>query len=140
MSLLYSYVTTSKICVFTKTKCSYCVKAKTLLRDEYGDVNNQIIDLDCLSEGKSIATELRLKTSQNTVPNIFINGKHIGGYTELLNLHNSGELRNKINTNSDANQNTKCLYICDCCGKLSLSSQLKCNCFNNGFSDWGAPS
>ena len=36
--------------------------------------------------------ELFKMTGQKTVPNIFINGKHVGGNSDLVALEKSGEL------------------------------------------------
>jgi glutaredoxin 3 len=47
----------------------------------------------CLVEnGQEIQDELFKMTGQKTVPNIFINGKHVGGSTDLEALEKSGAL------------------------------------------------
>lgn len=80
----------NKVVVFSKSTCPYCVDAKNLLQDngiKYKEVQiDKIVDND----RQKVIDELRQMTSQNTVPNIFINGKHIGGFSELkqLNLNN----------------------------------------------------
>lgn len=53
------------------------------------------LDLDPI--GAEIQNALKTKTGQSTVPNIFINGQHIGGNSDLQALNESGELLNKVN-------------------------------------------
>jgi glutaredoxin 3 len=74
--------------IYTTTVCPYCVQAKRLLTQlkmPYEEIN---------LEDKP---ELRQKISEEnngyrTVPMIFIDGKFIGGYTELAALHKQGKL------------------------------------------------
>ena len=63
--------------VYGKSNCSYCVKAKNLLEDnslgyEYIDVGERA---GALAYIKSLGA--------TTVPQIFCEGEHIGGYEEL---------------------------------------------------------
>ena len=96
MSLVDFYINPQTISIFSKTTCGFCVKAKTLLENEYPTSQIQVIELDYMKEGAAIGMELRRKTGQTTVPNIFVFGKHIGGYTELKQLHDHGILRKLI--------------------------------------------
>ncbi|CAG9320742.1 unnamed protein product [Blepharisma stoltei] len=68
--------------VYSKTYCPYCHRAKALL-NELG-VNYQVVELDVISEGGNIQSSLYEITNQRTVPNIFIKGEHIGGYSDLV--------------------------------------------------------
>jgi glutaredoxin len=65
--------------IYTKDNCSYCVRAKELLKAnncEFKEKN--IIDLDNRSE-------LLLKYPEaKTVPQIFVDNKYIGGYDNLI--------------------------------------------------------
>ena len=63
---------------------------------------------------------------------IFLFGNHIGGYTELKDLHDSGTLMNIVDDKTNP-------YICQHCGKSSSTKQLSCGCFYKPFNDWGAP-
>jgi glutaredoxin 3 len=74
--------------IYTTEVCPYCVQAKRLLTQL--KVPYEEISL----EDKP---ELRRKLSKEnngyrTVPMIFIDGKFIGGYTELAALHKQGKL------------------------------------------------
>lgn len=132
MSLVDFYINPNGISIFSKTTCGFCSKTKILLSNEYQNATTQIFELDEMKEGSSIAMELKRRTNQSTVPNIFVFGRHIGGYTELNNLHLDGTLRRLVNE-----QNM--IYSCEYCGKNSPTKNLSCGCFYGGFNDWGAP-
>ena len=124
------YIDPDSICIFSKTTCSFCHKAIGLLNNY--NVNVQLIELDKITEGAILSQELFTRTKQKTVPNIFIFGKHIGGFSELNNLHNQGILSTLINQKS-------LIYQCGFCGKQSSDKNLVCNCFPRQFDDWGGP-
>jgi len=124
------YIDPDSICIFSKTTCSFCHKAIGLLNNY--NVNVQLIELDKIREGPMLSQELFTRTNQKTVPNIFIFGKHIGGFSELNNLHNQGILSTLINQKS-------LIYQCNFCGKQSSDKNITCNCFPRQFDDWGAP-
>lgn len=66
--------------VYSKDGCSYCVKAKQLL-------NNKKIGFTEHKLGENGIDRAFIQTKAgkpvSTVPQIFIDDKHIGGYTEL---------------------------------------------------------
>lgn len=130
MSLLNFYIDPLKICVFSKTTCSYCDKAKDLLNTY--NIEVQIIEINKSDQAQFICNELKLVTHQSTVPNIFLFGKHIGGYNELKELHNNNKLKQIIK------EKTEIIYICEFCG-IKYHKQKKCNCLSRHFDDWGAP-
>lgn len=66
------------VIIYTIPTCSYCIKAKLLL-DKKSIPYKEIIVND------PIKRQLIKKTGQKTVPQIFINDKFIGGYTDLVN-------------------------------------------------------
>jgi len=74
--------------VYTGAYCGYCNAAKKLLQT--AGVPFEEIGLDD-------QPELRRKLSEEnghyrTVPMIFIDGKFIGGFTDLQTLHKNGQL------------------------------------------------
>lgn len=71
----------SKVTILTSPSCSYCHAAKRLLRQQ--GVEYREIDL---IEGGEQAQELLRQSEQRTVPQIFINDKPLGGYSELSEL------------------------------------------------------
>ncbi|XP_051136826.1 glutaredoxin-like isoform X2 [Andrographis paniculata] len=52
----------------------------------------KLIELDEESDGNVIQTALAEWTGQRTVPNVFINGKHIGGCDAVMAKHQQGQL------------------------------------------------
>lgn len=73
--------------MYTKAYCSYCHAAKSLL-------NKRGLDFEEVPLAGKPATEqeMRRLTGGRTVPQIMIDGKPIGGYTELVELDMEGEL------------------------------------------------
>jgi glutaredoxin 3 len=77
----------SKIKIYSKDPCPYCVNAKRLL-DNKG-LSYDLIDMtDNLDELNQIKDQWGWKT----VPIIIINDKLVGGYTDLKMLNETGEL------------------------------------------------
>lgn len=71
--------------IFGRPGCPYCVRAKALadkLASERDDFNYQYVDIQ--AEGITKA-DLEEKAGKpiNTVPQIFLDQQHIGGYTEF---------------------------------------------------------
>jgi len=73
--------------VYTTNYCPYCSAAKNLLKSK--GVSFEEINVEGDDEKR---TWLRSVTGQRTVPQIFINDKPIGGFTEMKSLDESGEL------------------------------------------------
>jgi glutaredoxin 3 len=73
--------------VYTTRWCAYCIRAKTLL--ESRGLEFEEISLD---DDPAFRRRLLELTGGWTVPQIVIDGKPIGGYTELWQLDRSGEL------------------------------------------------
>ncbi|KAJ5218997.1 glutaredoxin Grx1 [Penicillium cinerascens] len=69
------------VVVFSKSYCPYCVATKKLL-NELG-ANFTTLELDQIDDGSAIQDALQEITNQRSVPNIFINKKHIGGNSDL---------------------------------------------------------
>ncbi|KDN36016.1 glutaredoxin [Tilletiaria anomala UBC 951] len=86
------------VAVFSKSHCHYCTRAKATLSSLSLPASKiGIIELDNEgSHGAEIQAYLAEKTQQRTVPNIFINGKHIGGNDALQQINQSGELKKLI--------------------------------------------
>jgi glutaredoxin 3 len=73
--------------MYTTRWCGYCVRAKTLL-DGKGLEYEEIL----LDEDPHFRQTLHDLTGGWTVPQILIDGKAIGGYTELWRLDRDGAL------------------------------------------------
>ncbi|MPZ34059.1 MAG: glutaredoxin 3 [Rhodospirillales bacterium] len=77
----------AKIEIYTTPFCGYCARAKGLL-DKKGAAYEE---MDVMMDEKK-RTEMRERSRRSTVPQIFINGRHIGGSDELAALEQAGKL------------------------------------------------
>jgi glutaredoxin 3 len=78
----------ARIEIYTTTICPYCVRAKTLLKKKgaaYEEIN--IETDDALRQ-----TMMDRTGGRRTVPQIFIDGRHVGGCDDLYALDRQGEL------------------------------------------------
>ena len=73
---------TLKIEVYTTKTCPYCVRAKALLKSR--SIAFQEITIDPNDDLQWDALERR--SGMQTVPQIFVDGKILGGYTDLADL------------------------------------------------------
>jgi glutaredoxin 3 len=75
------------VTVYTTQWCPYCVRAKELLRDK--NVTFREIDVDARPDLRSWLAD---RTRQRTVPQVFVNGAPLGGYTDIAALDRTGKL------------------------------------------------
>jgi glutaredoxin 3 len=80
-------MTPAKVKMYITNNCPYCIRAKNLL-----DHKNIAFDVVDLTGQPEEIQALKNRTHWKTVPQIFINNKLVGGYTELAELDSSGEL------------------------------------------------
>jgi glutaredoxin 3 len=77
----------AKVQVYSKKNCAYCVRAKALL-DRKG-VAYEEID----AEGNdALRTWLAETSGQKTVPQIFVDGRPLGGFSDIDALDKQGKL------------------------------------------------
>lgn len=76
------------VLMYCTAVCPYCVRAEQLLRRK-GVREIEKIRVDLEPELRAAMME---KTGRRTVPQIYIGGKHVGGYDELASLDQAGEL------------------------------------------------
>ena len=77
----------ASVTIYTTTYCGFCVRAKSLLTQKhvrFTEVN--------VGERQDLRTWLVGASGQRTVPQIFINGASIGGFSELAALEKKGAL------------------------------------------------
>lgn len=74
--------------LFTTAWCPYCNRAKALLKQR-GVTDYEDIDLDAQPVERDRMVKMSGRTS---VPQIFINGVHIGGCDDLMALDRKGGL------------------------------------------------
>ncbi len=77
----------AKIEIFTKFACPFCYRAKALLDSKGAEYS----ELDA-SGGKAREDMLARSNGRTTVPQIFIDGHHVGGCDDLFDLEAAGKL------------------------------------------------
>lgn len=78
----------SKVEIYTKFTCGFCFRAKALLEKK----NVSFEETDISMGGKQREDMIQRSGGRMTVPQIFIDDRHIGGSDELAALDQSGEL------------------------------------------------
>ena len=78
----------SRILLYTTPFCGYCRAAKRLLADKALDFE----EIDVALDDEKRAEMIGRAYGQRTVPQIFIHGRHVGGYDELAMLEREGKL------------------------------------------------
>jgi glutaredoxin 3 len=76
------------IVMYSTEVCPYCIRAEQLLKRR-GVTEIEKIRIDLQPELRIAMVE---KTGRRTVPQIFIDGFHVGGYDDLAALDQAGEL------------------------------------------------
>ena len=76
-----------KVVMYTTAICPYCVRAKFLL--EHKGVGYEEIRIDT---DHAIMQEMVERSRRNTVPQIFIDDTHVGGYDDMAELDAMGRL------------------------------------------------
>lgn len=77
-----------EIVLYSTTVCPFCIRAKMLLNKK--NVTFEEINLDKNPERRD--EMVKLAGGRRTVPQIFINGQHIGGCDDLHALDQAGKL------------------------------------------------
>ena len=77
-----------KVEIYTKFTCGYCARAKRLLESK----GVEFTEYDITMGGPDREEMLRRKPDALTVPQIFIDGRAIGGSDDLARLDHEGKL------------------------------------------------
>ena len=78
-----------KILMYSGPMCNFCEAAKRLL-----DRNNLEYEVVDISNGDGIRDEMIKKSNgKRTIPQIFFNDYHVGGYQELRELEKENKLQ-----------------------------------------------
>ena len=79
--------TSKPIVMYTTRFCPFCIRARGLLESKGWDYQDIPVDAD---EGSR--SEMRRKSGQNTVPQIWVGDHYVGGCEELFGLEVSNKL------------------------------------------------
>ena len=77
----------ARVIIYTTSYCPYCFGAKALFRSKHVDFEE--IDV---TDNLTRRAEMERLSQRRTVPQIFIDGKSIGGFDEARRLEAAGEL------------------------------------------------
>jgi glutaredoxin 3 len=75
------------VTVYVAAWCPYCQRSKELLTEKnvaFNEIN--------VEDQPQFREEMKSRSNRNTVPQIFIGDKHVGGCDDLFALERSGEL------------------------------------------------
>ena len=78
----------AKIEIYTKAFCPYCSRAIALLTSKGAEFE----EFDITMGGPKRSEMLERANGRNTVPQIFIDGRHVGGSDDLAALDRDGKL------------------------------------------------
>ena len=79
----------ARIEIYTKFLCPYCTRARALLKSKGVE---DVEEYDITMGGPRRAEMLERSNGRTTVPQIFIDGRHIGGSDDLAALDRAGGL------------------------------------------------
>jgi len=83
-----------KVLMYCTRSCPYCSRAEKLLKKK--GVNIEKIDV---SKNRQLWKDMEKPTQRNTVPQIFINDFHVGGFDDLSELDREGKLDDMLTKN-----------------------------------------
>ena len=80
------------VVLYSTDYCPYCRQAERFLTDKGVPFKSVDVTNDDAMREKLV----ELSGGRRTVPQIFIGGEAIGGYSDMMALHNKGELDGKL--------------------------------------------
>ncbi|KAH0715567.1 hypothetical protein KY284_008472 [Solanum tuberosum] len=91
-------ISSHSIVIFSKSYCPYCRKAKAVFKEL--NQKPHVVELDERDDGWSIQDAISEIVGRRTVPQVFINGKHIGGSDDTIEAYENGDLDKLLGVNS----------------------------------------
>ncbi len=76
------------VVMYTTAICPYCVAAKNLLKQRGVEWREVRVDLDSAAREEMLA-----KAKRTSVPQIFVNDTHVGGFDDMVALDRAGGLK-----------------------------------------------
>ena len=76
-----------KVVMYTTSMCPYCVRAKMLLKNKGVECEELNIQFD-----RALMREMLERSQRRTVPQIFIDDYHVGGFDDMAALDAQGKL------------------------------------------------
>ena len=82
----------ARVEIYSTMFCGYCARAKSLLHKKGVDY----VNIDVIEDSAKRDEMIARAGGRQTVPQIFIDGEHIGGSDELFALERAGTLDAKL--------------------------------------------
>ena len=76
-----------EITIYSTAVCPYCVAAKNFFKSKGLDWTEIRIDQDA-----DARAHMQARTQRTSVPQIFVNEVHVGGYDDMMAMQRKGEL------------------------------------------------
>jgi glutaredoxin 3 len=87
----------AEVTIYVTDYCGFCTRAKRLLNEKRARLTEINV------EGREdLRSWLRQISGQRTVPQVFINGRSVGGFTDIASLDDAGELDPLLAEDADA--------------------------------------
>ncbi|KAK3130990.1 hypothetical protein QOZ80_6BG0500610 [Eleusine coracana subsp. coracana] len=96
-SFVKSTVRAHDVVIFSKSYCPYCRRAKAVFKELELKKEPYVVELDQREDGGEIQDVLLDIVGKRTVPQVFINGKHLGGSDDTVEAYQSGKLAKLLN-------------------------------------------
>ncbi|MCZ8165336.1 glutaredoxin 3 [Silanimonas sp.] len=77
----------AEVVMYSSAICPYCFAAKNFLKQRGVEWREVRVDLDPVAR-----TEMLERARRTSVPQIFINGTHVGGFDDMVALDRAGGL------------------------------------------------
>jgi glutaredoxin 3 len=82
----------ARVEIYSTMFCGYCARAKSLLDKKGVDY----VEIDIIEDSAKRDEMVERSAGRQTVPQIFIDGEHIGGSDDLYALERAGKLDAKL--------------------------------------------
>ncbi|XP_062229455.1 glutaredoxin-C8-like [Phragmites australis] len=96
-SFVKSTVSAHDVVIFSKSYCPYCRRAKAVFKELHLKEEPYVVELDQREDGGEIQDALLDIVGRRTVPQVFVNGKHLGGSDDTVEAYESGKLAKLLN-------------------------------------------
>lgn len=99
--LVRNKIESNTMMMFSFSSCPFCLRAKTLLKEEYG-VEPAVYECDLEPEGKAVRAELGRLTGRTSMPStwlgpdVLLGGCNDGGLGGVVTLHKAGKLASML--------------------------------------------
>ena len=80
------------VVIYSTDYCPYCRQAERFLNEK----GVPFTSIDVTSDEAMRDKLVEMSGGRRTVPQIFIGGESIGGYSDMMALHRQGELQGKL--------------------------------------------